>query len=221
MSATIEEFAHTVAAYEAAAINTGQWDGIDAPEFSADGANWAPVWLGDGTPAFARVTVYRKDVRVPYTAIIAWSESLPAVDEWRALWERKPMTLFGAAAKRDAIRHAFRDVIGDRRDEDERDPAAPAVGAQPPAPADRDWDAEIAAAETEDALTSLWGEMRGARARTGAREKAYHDRLAALAAAEPDAWAPATKPGRQPSDYRPAANRAERRTQARKKGRRK
>jgi len=212
---TLEEFAHTVAAYEAAAIATGQWDGIDAPEFSADGINWAPVWLGEGVPAFARVTVYRKDVRVPYTAVIAWAEAIPADESWRALWERKPMTLFGASAKRDAIRHAFRDVIGDRRDADE-DVAPPTA-----APADRDWDAELAAAADLDTLEGIWRDARGARARTGAREVSYKARRDELAAA---AWepTPAGKPERPYAlDHLPPANRAARRAQARKKGKRK
>ncbi|MFL2002276.1 hypothetical protein [Microbacterium sp. A1-JK] len=228
---SIEEFANTVAAYEAAAIKTGKWDGIESPEFSSDGVAWSTVWVGEGAPNFARVTVHRKGVKIPYTAVIAWAEAIPAVDEWRVLWERKPMTLFGAAAKRAAIRHAFRDIIGDRRDPDEVDPAAPPAAAV----SERDWDAEIQAAPDVDTLDALWLEMRGHRARTGAREVAKTTRRTELSTMGPlkaDEWELTQERGRQiaeqfvgtpspqrqgPRDYLPPANRAARR---KKKGRR-
>lgn len=239
MTATIEDFAKTLAEYESLAILTGEWDGIETPEFSDDGVAWSTVWKSDEPPAFARATVYRKGVRVPSTAVIAWGEALPAVDDWRALWERKPMTLFGSAAKRAAIRHGFREVIGDRRDADEIDPNGPA--APTPAPADRtDWDTQLADAPDVEALDLVWKDMRADRARTGAREVAYRARRDDLTAA---AWTPAglaqvaditeeraaevladvaatepgpVKPG-APQDYLPG-NRAARRAATRKKG---
>lgn len=188
MSATIEDFATTLAEYEALAISTGEWDGIETPEFSDDGITWSTVWKGEDPPAFARATVHRKGVKIPSTAVIAWAESLPAVDDWRALWERKPMTLFGASAKRAAIRHGFREVIGDRRDPDEIDPNGPTIGATP-APTDRtDWDTQLAEAPDVDALDLVWKDMRADRARTAARELTYHARRTEFVAA---AWEPA------------------------------
>lgn len=232
MTATIEDFANTVAEYEALAIKSGEWDGIDAPEFSDDGVVWSQVWPAGSAPAFARVTVYRKGVRAPQVAVIPWAESLPAVEEWRVLWERKPMTLFGSAAKRAAIRHAFRDLVGDRRDEDERDPAAPDAPAT--AAAARDWAAELEAAASVDAIDAIWREARAAHARTAQLEVIHLRRREELRS---QAWEPtqitnthAIEIPREPAevtalerptpqDYLPPAdgNRAARRA-ARKKG---
>ena len=100
----------------------------DAPEFSDDGETWSTAWGPvkrtegdeDEHPVFARATVHRKGVRRPTVVVIRWDEALPAVDHWRALWQRKPVTLFGAHALRTALRRAFRDVIGDQYGPDEQ-----------------------------------------------------------------------------------------------------
>ena len=115
-----EAVQQTLAEYERLAIGTREWNGTDAPEFSDGGGllgamwttAWAPTEDGDH-PAFARATVYRKGVRRPIVVVIRWEEALPAVDEWRELWLRKPVTLFGAFALRAAYRRAFHDVIDD------------------------------------------------------------------------------------------------------------
>src|SRR5690606_16422069 len=100
------------------------------------------------------------------------------------------------------------------------------------------WDAELANAATIPDLDAVWGLMRAARARTGAREKAYKARRAELAEAE---WEPSPAPsadvrdtakpertrevastlvtvparaGRAPQDHQPPANRAARRAAA-------
>jgi hypothetical protein len=256
MTATIDEVAKTLGEFEALAQKTGEWDGADAVEFSADGVTWLPVWVPTTLldepgrfPAFARATVHRKGVAAPTVMIVAWDESLPAAEEWRALWERKPMKLFGSFALRSAIRHAFRDVVGDLTGPDE-DRTGPTVGAPP---ADRtDWDTQLADAPDVAALDLVWKDMRTDRARTPSREVAYNMRRVELAAAawepaaveiaprrsgratrmqeflaeqgtaEPTATdvAPAEGPKRPaPMDYLPPANRAERRAAAKRKGR--
>ena len=243
MTATIDDVAKTLGEFEALAQKTGEWDGADPVEFSIDGTGWLPVWSAVGDwrfPPFARATVHRKGVAAPTVMVVAWDESVPAVDDWRELWERKPMKLFGSFALRSAIRHAFRDVVGDLRGPDE-DTTGPSLDAPP---ADRtDWDTQLADAPDVAALDLVWKDMRADRARTGAREKVYNERRALLAAA---AWEPAelaqladiteeraaavladvaaapapgpVKPGRAPQDYLPG-NRATRRAAA--KGRRK
>lgn len=177
MTATEEEFAQTLASYEAAAIKTGQWNGTDAVEFSNDGATWAPVWVKTDEhafPVFARARVHRAGVEHADWQYVSWDESIPAVDDWRALWERKPMKLFGAYAQRSAIRHAFRDVIGDRRDPDEIDPAAPTTG--PATPVARDWDAEYRAAGSIDVLTAVRAAVRAVRQNTDPLEELFAER---------------------------------------------
>lgn len=240
MTATIDEVAKTLGEFEALAQTSGEWNGADPVEFSIDGVAWVPAWtpVGDWRfPPFARATVHRKGVAAPTVIVVAWDESVPADEEWRALWERKPMKLFGSFALRSAIRHAFRDVVGDLAGPDE-DRTGPTVGAPP---ADRtDWDTQLADAPDVTALDLVWKDMRTARARTGAREAAYKAHRSALIDAE---WAPvddrpmlainngpmltpeateqigAARAGRAPQDHLPG-NRAERRAAARKKGRR-
>lgn len=218
MTATIDAVANTLGEFEILAQKTGEWDGAEPVEFSADGVTWLPVWVAMDAapfPTFARATVRRKNVGTPTTMIVAWAESIPADEEWRALWERKPMKLFGSFALRSAIRHAFRDAVGELTSPDE-DTTGPVAGAWDPAPAARDWDAEMLAAADPGALTTLWGEMRSARARTGARERVYKERLAEFG--ERIQATSAAVARRAPSDYRPPANRAERRAKGRKKG---
>lgn len=221
MTATIDEVANTLGEFEALAQQTGQWDGADPVEFSADGVYWLPVWapIGDHRfPPFARATVRRKGVTIPTVIVVAWDESVPADDEWRGLWEQKPMKLFGSFALRSAIRHAFRDVVGDRRGPDENTgtPTSDAPHAE-----SASWDDQIRDAQTIDEIDRIWTDMRAARARTGAREVSYIARRAELAAAE---WEPAPEPAPErpaPLDHLPpAGNRAERRAAARRKGRR-
>lgn len=242
MTATIDEVAKTLGEFEALAQKTGEWDGAEPVEFSADGVNWLPVWVATDDhpfPPFARATVHRKGVAAPTVMIVAWDESVPADDEWRALWERKPMKLFGSFALRSAIRHAFRDVVGDLRGPDEQD--GPTIGAPGANAEPRDWDAEYRAAETVDVLDGIRRDVRTARQNTDQLNALYRERKAQLTA---EAWTPrelanltdtteenaaelltevaaaepAARPGRAPQDHLPG-NRAARRAASKKKGR--
>lgn len=234
MTDNIDDVAQTLAEYERLAISSGATVQIDPPEFmgEASAGEWAPIWL-DTCPDFARATVHRDGI--PTQVYVSWDESLPAEDSWRALWERKPMKLFGAYALRAALRRAFRDVIGDRREPDEK----PAVGEPSAEPVVVDWGLAIEGAASVAVLDELWAKMREERARTGALEKAYRERRAELVEAE---WKSDATPfvdmspisaasvsqrvegqylmngPRQPQDHKPPQNRAARR--ASKKGRR-
>ncbi|ABR10445.1 hypothetical protein MPMin1_gp15 [Microbacterium phage Min1] len=220
MTPNIDDVAQTLAEYERLAIATGDKVQIDPPEFSEDGAAWSPFWIADAHPAMARVTVHRNGIAT--TVYVSWAESFPADDSWRALWLEKPMKLFGAYVVRAALRRAFRDAIGDRREPDEAPAALPVIA--------RDWDAEVAAATTEDAVNALHRAMKDARAVTPDREAALRARLAEVSvsawqvapitASVPVPAAVVSTPSRSaPRDYLPpSGNRAARR--ARKKGRR-
>lgn len=242
-AATIDEVAKTLAEFEVLAQKSGEWDGADPVEFSIDGYVWLPVWapVGDWRfPPFARATVRRKGVSTPTTMVVAWDESVPADDDWRALWERKPMKLFGSFALRSSIRHAFRDLVGDLRGPDED---GPTIG-DPWAPAEAayDWDAELAACTWKGQVHRLHGEAKRVRAVTPQLESAFRRRLAELPETEPtpelsaderirhDAFFPmdrvqgafeaaggAGAVRREPQDHLPG-NRAARRATARRKG---
>lgn len=223
----IDDVAQTLAEYERLAISTGDTVQIDPPEFSADGLAFAPFWAAEQPPIAARATVHRAGI--PTTVYVAWGESLPAEDSWRALWLAKPMKLFGAYTVRAALRRAFRDAIGDRREPDE----ATATITSPV----RDWEAEIDDAPTADAVHALHAEMKRARAVTPQLEAQLRNHLEAAA------WAPAEEPDElkdgaryhaaqigkaEPRDHLPAANLANHRQlpnraarRAKSKGRRK
>lgn len=174
---TVEAVQQTLAEYEAAAIATGEWNGTDAPEFSNDGIEWTTAWLpseGHDHPALARATVYRKGVERPVVVIVRWDEAVPVDADWEQLWRRKPIALFGAFTIRAALRRAFRDVIGERREPDEQD------GLTPPPVADRDWLADLAAAETEDSVKAIHAEAKAARVVTVELEREIRKRLATV-----------------------------------------
>lgn len=190
----IDDVAQTLAEYERLAIATSDTVKIDPPEFSDGttplvGSSWSPFWMREEPPAVARATAYRNGVAT--VVYVSWAESFPAEESWRALWLAKPMKLFGAYAVRAALRRAFRDAIGDRREPDETttDPAAPA----------RDWEAEVDAAPTADAVHALHAEMKRARAVTPQLEAQLRNRLKAAA------WAPAEEPEADVNDPREVA----------------
>ena len=183
---TLEEVQQTLAEYERIAIGTGEWNGTDAPEFSDNGMAWTSAWLpseDNEHPALCRATVYRKGVDHPVVVIVRWDEAFPADDDWRALWGRKPIALFGAFAIRAALRRAFRDVIGERREPDET------LTVDPPraASTERDWFADLAAAETPAAVGLLHTEAKKARAVTVELERAIRHRIRELRESGPEA----------------------------------
>lgn len=228
---------------------SGVWDGTSAVEFSDDGESWREAWSptvidgNDGEPIrvvqahpeFARVTVYRKDVRVPTKVTIRWDEQVPVEnEEWSENWHRSPMRHFGRTARMVGFRQTFRDLLGDIRIPDEDQP--------PPKPEviERDWAAEFEAADTPEAIEDLGKWARAARAFTPDAEgtalhRAWRDRRKQLNDA---AWRPEARelssdeldrhhaffgdPARiaAPQDHRPPQNRAQRRAAGRKKGRR-
>lgn len=199
---TAEAVKQTLAEYERLAISTGATVRIDAPEFSRNGITWSPVWcpetlLTDDHPQFARVTVHRDGI--PTTVYVSWDEALPAEDSWRALWERKPMTLFGAFTIRAALRRAFRDVIGDRHEPDDLPDSPPAAET-----VERDWETELAEAKTPAEVVALHQAAKAARAVTPALEVALRKKANDLLRAERERLAAKT-PDRQPASRpRPA-----------------
>ncbi|MEX8058717.1 hypothetical protein [Microbacterium sp. 16-032] len=184
---TDEDVANTLAEYERAVQESGEWDGREATEFTNDGVTWSTVWVKSDAhphPLAARSRVHRKGVQYPAEEVALWDEALPADERWREIWIARPRVLFGAFTARRALKAAFREKLRDRREPDDLPETRDAVPQAEP----RDWDLEIATAETVDELKGVWSDARAARARTGPREVAYAARLAELAAAS---WQPA------------------------------
>lgn len=236
---TIGEVEHIVHA-------SGLWDGTSSVEFSNDGEQWSAAWAPSDEhphPEYARVTAYRKDVRLPAAPTIRWDEQYPAASEkWSGMWDRSPMRHFGRTVRMIAFRQLFRDILGDIRIEDEADDRdTAAAGTSTAASADvapmpaRDWEAAFLGAKTIDEIDALEAEARAARiftpnaAGTALHRVARNQRKALVEAAWAldHASAPEPAPERErglerpaPRDYLPPQNRADRRAARRKKGRR-
>lgn len=229
----------TIAEVERIVHGSGLWDGTGEVEFSDDGIAWTTAWAPaeDGAhPQFARVSVYRKEVRIPTTVTIRWNEQFPqASEEWAGKWTRSPMRHFGRTVRMVGYRQTFRELLGNIRIEDEADErtleATPADAAPD---AERDWAADIAGAETIEQLDAVDAAARAARAykpnKVGtALHMASKNRRRALTVTPPaNEWSPAPvddspaaiadRPA--PQDHLPPLNRADRRKASRRKGRR-
>lgn len=228
---------------------SGQWDGTGPVEFSNDGATWIEAWAPSEEhphPVFARVSVYRKDVRIPTTVTIRWDEQYPAASpEWSGMWDRSPLRHFGRTVRMVGFRQTFRDLLGNIVIEDEADDratqdAAPASDAVPTL---RDWAADIALAQSDTLLDEIEKEGRRLRiftpdAEGTALHRMLRNRRRELAADEVEsAWStPSITASAEipvavtdepetvrpvPQDHLPPANRAARRKAARKAARKK
>lgn len=230
----------TIAEVERIVNGSGLWDGTGEVEFSDDGVVWTAAWTpeADGAhPQFARVSVYRKEVRIPTTVTIRWNEQFPeASEEWAGKWRRSPMRHFGRTVRMVGYRQTFRELLGNVRIEDEADDRVTAAPTAEPAPApaaERDWAAEIAASKTLEQLDAVVADARSARVFKPNQEGVALDlaqkaRRRELAAAVDVAWSTEPAPEQPtetnaakrpaPRDYLPPQNRADRRKAARKRG---
>lgn len=215
----------TIGEVERIVHKSEMWDGTTAVEFSDDGYEWTEAWsptVEDGSglvardhPEFARVTVYRKEVRIPTTVTIRWDEQRPREnEEWAAKWDAAPTRHFGRTARMVAFRQTFRDILGDIQLEDEE------RGKTEP-PVERDWSAEIEAATTLEQLDEVETAARKARVFTpDTPGTTLHRQVRAKRKALTDeAWKPVAPDRPAPQDHLPG-NRAERRARNKKKGRR-
>ena len=227
----------TIAEVERIVNGSGLWDGTGEVEFSDDGVTWTAAWTPEAEgahPQFARVSVYRKEVRIPTTVTIRWDEQFPqASEEWAGKWLRSPMRHFGRAVRMAGYRQTFRELLGDVRIEDEADDRVAAAPVDAASATERDWATEIAGAETLEHLDAVVADGRTARVFKPNREGVALDlaqkaRRRELTAAVDVAWTPEPAPEEPaetaaperlaPRDYLPPQNRAERRKAARKKG---
>lgn len=161
----------TIGEVERIVHGSDMWDGTDPVEFSDDGVTWTEAWepsmtlidrtsAGPGAgllevkhdhPTFARVTVYRKGVRVGTRVTIRWDEQRPREnEEWAAKWDAAPTRHFGRTARMVAFRQTFRDILGDIQLEDEERGKT-----EPPVEPERDWVREFALARTVEEINEV------------------------------------------------------------------
>lgn len=225
----------TIGEVERIVHGSDMWDGTDPVEFSDDGVTWSEAWspwvihdtrlLEPNTdpevvvshPTFARVTVYRKGVRVGTRVTIRWDEQRPREnEEWAAKWDAAPTRHFGRTARMVAFRQTFRDILGDIQLEDEERGKT-----EPQTERERDWSAEIEAATTLDQLDEVEAAARKARVFTPdtAGTTLHRQVRAKRKALTDEAWKPVAPTRPAPQDHLPG-NRAERRARNKKKARR-
>jgi phage recombination protein Bet len=82
---------------------TGELDGQDGPFWCGKDGVWRDVWLDDTPPAAAKVVVYRKGCKLPFTGIARFREYSTGYD----FWQRMPANQIAKCAEALALRKAF------------------------------------------------------------------------------------------------------------------
>lgn len=90
--------------FRLAAQRTGEADGQGDPLWCGADGKWVDVWLADGPPAAAKVTVWRRGQSHPYVGVARYSEyQQPGNDLWRVM----PAAMLAKCAEALALRKAF------------------------------------------------------------------------------------------------------------------
>lgn len=133
------------------AAKTGEMDGLQTQWCGPDGV-WADVWLGDGPPAAARVDVYRRHCRHPFTGIARWDE----YQSGGPMWAKMQALMLAKCAAALAYRCAFPMEVSGLYTSEEMDQADDPVVEQDDGVSDQayeDWKEEIATVATADGTT--------------------------------------------------------------------
>lgn len=96
------------------ADRSGQRDGIDGPFWCGQDGKWSEVWLAKSFPAAAKVIVYRKGHRQPYTGVATWvsfAQYVGDTDRPTAMWAAKSDVMLAKCAEAEALRKAFPDLL--------------------------------------------------------------------------------------------------------------
>lgn len=129
----------------ALAARTGEYDGQADPEWCDAEGVWRDFWLGEDHPTSARVRVYRKGTRVPFTGTANWSDFAPASTVGAdRMWNEAggmPAHMLSIRAEALALRKAFPAELSGLYTFEElgssipgETPAAPAAADVPTAP---------------------------------------------------------------------------------------
>lgn len=134
-----------------------------------DGA-WRDVWLGDSADLrAAKATVVRGGRRFSHVALFAEYAQTKRDGSLTSMWATKGANQLAKCAEAGALRKAFPQDLGGMYVDDEMDRVASEAAASSVVAGQRDFWADVDAAESEDALRTIWAEA--------ARHKALTDAL--------------------------------------------
>ncbi|MGL4617905.1 MAG: phage recombination protein Bet [Chroococcidiopsis sp.] len=97
----------SVDGFRAIAARSGLYDGSHTEWCGKDGI-WSDVWLGNGNPAAAKTTVYRKGSAHPFIAVAKFNSYAVSYNgKLSGLWEKMPDLMIGKVSESLALRKAF------------------------------------------------------------------------------------------------------------------
>lgn len=87
------------------ANRTGQFDGIDAHTYTADGK----IWVGEGglPPAYSTCTVYKKGCTRGFSKTVTWSDFGKPTVKGTSSWDKTPGYMLEKVATSHALKYAF------------------------------------------------------------------------------------------------------------------
>lgn len=94
--------------FHAVALRTGELLKLIGPEWCGEDLKWVEVWLSDGNPLAARVSVLRRGMEAPITMVARWQDYAP---EPLGFWAQMPSFMLGKCAACAAVRRAFADHL--------------------------------------------------------------------------------------------------------------
>lgn len=96
--------------FRSAALESGEYDGQDEPEYGPLGQQGFPEW--------AKVSVYRKGIERPFVGIARWTEFFPG-EKQGFMWKKMPHGQLAKCAEALAFRKAFPQKLGGLFSDDE------------------------------------------------------------------------------------------------------